>query len=258
MSLAPHPRGGLPAGPDAVRSDDPARAGGSAWAQYRRELVRGRSRRLLVRALKAAVPAVLVALVIGWRLGLALAAVVALADWWRFRRWSDVAAWRKGALGERATARMLASLALDGYVVLHDRAIAGSSANLDHVVVGPTGVWVVDSKRWARRTRISGFGRRVWIGRRPADTLLRGLAFEREAVQRGVNGFSTSPIQVSALVAVHGPRLPGISRPLQVEGIMLVRAGQSRRLIKAGPATLAPAAVSALASALDRSFPPYE
>jgi len=33
-------------------------------------------------------------------------------------------------------------------VVLHDRAIPGSRANIDHIGIGPTGVWVIDTKRY--------------------------------------------------------------------------------------------------------------
>ncbi|MGH8932025.1 MAG: nuclease-related domain-containing protein [Egibacteraceae bacterium] len=35
-----------------------------------------------------------------------------------------------------------------GWVVLHDLAIRGSRANIDHLLIGPPGVVVIDSKRW--------------------------------------------------------------------------------------------------------------
>jgi hypothetical protein len=34
-------------------------------------------------------------------------------------------------------------------VVLHDREVPGTRANIDHLVVAGDGVWVVDTKRWA-------------------------------------------------------------------------------------------------------------
>jgi hypothetical protein len=39
--------------------------------------------------------------------------------------------WRRGAAGERRTARWLGRLPRDGYVVLHDLALPGSPANVD-------------------------------------------------------------------------------------------------------------------------------
>jgi nuclease-like protein len=34
-------------------------------------------------------------------------------------------------------------------VVFHDLAVPGSPANVDHLVLGPTGVFVIDSKQWS-------------------------------------------------------------------------------------------------------------
>jgi Nuclease-related domain len=32
--------------------------------------------------------------------------------------------------------------------VFHDLAVPGSPANVDHLVIGPTGLFVIDSKQW--------------------------------------------------------------------------------------------------------------
>src|SRR4029450_6068736 len=39
-------------------------------------------------------------------------------------------------------------LARDGFVIFHDLAMPGSDVNVDHLVIGPTGVFVIDSKQW--------------------------------------------------------------------------------------------------------------
>jgi hypothetical protein len=67
------------------------------------------------------------------RLGLVLAALAAVAVGWglRFRPSPDAVAWRRGAVGERRTARRLAALERQGWAVLHDLALPGSPANLD-------------------------------------------------------------------------------------------------------------------------------
>jgi hypothetical protein len=46
---------------------------------------------------------------------------------------------RRGAAGERRTARLLSPLERQGWAVLHDLAVHGSRANLDHLVIGPVG-----------------------------------------------------------------------------------------------------------------------
>ena len=35
--------------------------------------------------------------------------------------------------------------------VLHDRRIPGTRANIDHIVTGPSGVWVIDAKRYKNK-----------------------------------------------------------------------------------------------------------
>ncbi|CAN7346676.1 nuclease-related domain-containing protein [Microbacterium sp. LjRoot45] len=55
-------------------------------------------------------------------------------------------AWERGAVGEEFMARRLADLP-DTFRVLHDRRIPGTRANIDHIAIGPYGVWVIDAKR---------------------------------------------------------------------------------------------------------------
>jgi hypothetical protein len=59
------------------------------------------------------------------RLGLVAAALAAAAAGWglRFRPSPDASAWRRGAAGERRTARVLAALERQGWAVLHDLAV---------------------------------------------------------------------------------------------------------------------------------------
>jgi hypothetical protein len=62
--------------------------------------------------------------------------------------------WERGAEGEAAVARALEALP-DGWIVLHDLTWPGRQrANLDHVVVGPQGVFVVDAKNWSGRIEV--------------------------------------------------------------------------------------------------------
>lgn len=56
----------------------------------------------------------------------------------------SIANWEEGAYGEQATARALGALP-EGWVVLHD--LADGIYNIDHVVIGPSGVFCLNSKR---------------------------------------------------------------------------------------------------------------
>jgi hypothetical protein len=66
----------------------------------------------------------------------------------------SAALWEQGAEGEVAVAGALEALP-EGWVALHDLAWPGRQrANLDHVVVGPGGVFIVDAKNWSGRIEV--------------------------------------------------------------------------------------------------------
>ena len=59
--------------------------------------------------------------------------------------------WAVGAVGEERFGAGLDARVSDRLKVLHDRRIPGTRANIDHLVVTPSGVWVVDPKRYSGR-----------------------------------------------------------------------------------------------------------
>jgi hypothetical protein len=103
------------------------------------------------------------------RLGLLVAALAAMATAWglRFKPSPDAVARRQGAARERRTARLLTPLERHGWAILHDLAVPGSTASLDHLAIGPGGVFVIDSKQYRGRLQLDPSGR-LWHGRHPS------------------------------------------------------------------------------------------
>jgi hypothetical protein len=120
----------------------------------------------------------------------------------RFRPSADTLAWRHGAQGERRTGRLLAPLERAGYQVFHDLAVPGSAANVDHLVVGPTGVYVIDSKRYSGQLRYSGG--HLWRGSRSLDRTLETLWWEATQVAETL-AFGSRPSYLPGAVR---PRRP--------------------------------------------------
>ncbi len=81
-------------------------------------------------------------------LTLALALFTAVRVW-RVKR--QMVAWKLGRDGERAVGQLLDTLRADGYQVFHD--VLGESFNLDHVLIGPGGVFTVETKTWSKPAR---------------------------------------------------------------------------------------------------------
>ncbi|VXC28065.1 nuclease-related domain-containing protein [Arthrobacter sp. 8AJ] len=90
-------------------------------------------------------------------------------------------AWDAGAVGERMVADKLSELVPRGWYVLHDVHWPGRpKANLDHVLVGPGGVVVVDSKNWTGEVRVaSGV---LWQGRYARTQAVEGALAQCAAV----------------------------------------------------------------------------
>ncbi|WP_196865951.1 nuclease-related domain-containing protein [Arthrobacter sp. CAN_A212] len=64
-------------------------------------------------------------------------------------------AWNAGAAGELLVADRLDLLASDGWLALHDVHWPGRpKANLDHLLVGPGGIVIVDAKNWSGEVQL--------------------------------------------------------------------------------------------------------
>lgn len=141
-----------------------------------------------------------------------------------------------------ATARLLARLP-PRFIVLHDRHLPRSRGNLDHIVIGPSGVWVVDSK--VRRARVRIHRGQVWAGDYPIDV----APVARQAVRVG----EALGIPVSAVVAIHGSGLR--RRGKVVDGVRVLPAHRLNRRLRRGPQLSRPD-ISDIAGSADRLFPP--
>jgi len=62
--------------------------------------------------------------------------------------WMEQSNTRKGIQGEERVAQELSYLN-DEFLLLNDLMLPGSKGNLDHVVVGPTGVFIVETKNYS-------------------------------------------------------------------------------------------------------------
>jgi hypothetical protein len=177
------------------------------------------------------------------RLGLVVGVLAAMAVGWglRFRPSPEAIAWRRGATGERRTARLLGPLERQGWVVLHDLAVPGSRANLDHLVIGPGGVFVVDSKQYRGRLQLDPSGR-LWHGRYPLIPTLRAVEFEADRAAQVL----ADPQVVVPIVAVHDAQVPW--GKVVTQGVPVVSARRLPSMLRTLPAVLGPERVAVLAN----------
>ena len=177
------------------------------------------------------------------RLSLIIGGLATVVAGWglRFRPSPDAVAWRRGAAGEQRTARLLSPLERQGWVVLHDLAVPDSRANLDHLVIGPGGVFVIDSKQYRGRLQFDGSGR-LWHGRYPLAPSLQAVSFEAD---QAAQVLPDPGVVVVPIVAVHGARVPW--GRVVMQGVPIVPARRLPSMLRALPAVLGPERVTALA-----------
>jgi hypothetical protein len=176
------------------------------------------------------------------RLGPIVGGLAAVAAGWglRFRPSPDAVAWRRGAVGERRTARLLDLLERHGWAVLHDLAVPGSRANLDHLVIGPGGVFVIDSKQYRGRLQLDPSGR-LWHGRYPLAPALRAVSFEAD---RAAQVLPDPGLAVVPIMAVHGAQVPW--GKVVTDGVPVVAARRLPSMLRQLPAALGPDRIAVL------------
>lgn len=133
------------------------------------------------------------------------------------------ARWDLGAAAEQETARMLHALRPQGWHILNDRALPGSRANLDHVLVSPCGtaVVVLDTKRWHARRQTVLVGGRVHCGVQDRHGQIEAVGSYARRVA-AVLGLPESAVW--PLLVVHGSPIAGghLQAPLERGGVVYV------------------------------------
>lgn len=131
-----------------------------------------------------------------------------------------------GAHGEQVLAQCIERLTPDGVRVLHDRRIPGTKANIDHIAVGPAGVFVIDAKHYqgksVRTASEGGWGRprvhkRV-VGGRDHTTLIAGMRFQIQAVSEGMGAAGGHAVPVTGRLCFVDAEWPLIGRVLRDRG----------------------------------------
>lgn len=106
------------------------------------------------------------------------------------------------AITEKSVARTLSPLAAVGYFLLPDRRWPGSkTAQVDLVVVGPAGVFIVDTKAWADVTIAGGH---VYRGQADVTDDLAGIADLAYGVEGVLADLGLAPGEVHAVIALAG------------------------------------------------------
>jgi nuclease-like protein len=161
------------------------------------------------------------------------------------RQLADEKRWATGAQGEAILAEFLAKRCPD-VSLLHDRRIPRSRANIDHIAVGASGVYVIDAKRYRGKIEVRQplFGApKLKIAGRDQTKLIDGLA-KQVAVVRAALEDAAPGVPVHGCLCFVAPEgfladsgLP-VLRTLKIKGYPLYYPRRlAKRLNRSGPLT---------------------
>lgn len=143
--------------------------------------------------------------------------------------------WYVGALGELEIGRRLAGLG-PGWVVLHSVPVGTGSSDLDHVAIGPGGVFTINTKHHR--------GQNVWVGAKrilvngQRTDHLRNAKYEATRTSKLLSAAARLLVDVTPIVAIVGAkRITVRERPTDV---VVLREHELVRWLQRHPVALTP------------------
>lgn len=168
---------------------------------------------------------------------------------------TDAPRWTRDAHAQERVAALIAERADDIVRVLHDRRLPGSNLPVDHVAIGQSGVWLIDTHDVAGRIEIASpliGAPRVTADGRNETKHVRALQRQVAIATAAVNAVRPDTRTRGALCFVDG-KLPKLHR--HVNGILISnQTSIIGKLNVDGP--LQSHEIERLANALDEAFPP--
>jgi hypothetical protein len=168
-------------------------------------------------------------------------------------------AWAIGAWGEETLAAELAIV--PGLQSLHDRRVRGTRGNIDHIVIAPAGIFVVDAKHYKGLIRIQDRGRflrhdyRLTVGGRDRTRLTEAMAWQVEAVANALLEAGEDPLpSITPVLCFVNGDWPIIRRPEEFNGVRIASERSIRKLLTE-TASLDPDAILRLTRALATELP---
>lgn len=141
---------------------------------------------------------------------------------------SSTRVWDQGAVGEEKVGAHLEAARASGLEVLHDRRMPRSRANIDHLVIAPTGVWVVDAKRYLggklERRDVGGWRRsdvRLYVGGRDRSSLLAGVRKQVVAVREALLAAGQDDVPVHGVLCFVDVETGWFAKPFEIDGVQV-------------------------------------
>jgi hypothetical protein len=169
-------------------------------------------------------------------------------------------AWAQGAEGERRLAAALEAGLTSSAIVLHSRKVPNTRGDIDHLIVAPSGIWIVDAKNYTGKPElrdVGGFRRpewRLYVNGRNQTKLVENFEWQVTAVRAALDpiGFGSTPIHPTLLFTQWKKGL--FERPIELRGVVAM---WTKKLVELAnePGPLGDDAIRTIATHLSAKLP---
>jgi hypothetical protein len=145
-----------------------------------------------------------------WVIGLTVAILAGIADTlWRSRTAGDHLNGASQSGAQKRTRGQLRKMRRAGYFSLEARPIPNSREYIDHLVVGPTGVYAIDSEKWDAKVPVRTLnGKRLYRGPESQKDRLEHAVWEAGQASEILSTALGTEIAVRPALAIYGPQIP--------------------------------------------------
>lgn len=168
-------------------------------------------------------------------------------------------AWEAGSVGEGRCQRKLDLLRKHGFTLLHDVLLEpGKMWNLDHLVIGPAGVFFVDAKNWRGTITVrNGQVWRRWFAGRVQGSKTENMEREINKV-RGMASHASARlgVKVTPVICLAGAKSRHFEGVEKAGGVLIVSVDHITPWLRDSPTVLAPELVKMNTQLATRLFPP--
>jgi hypothetical protein len=145
-----------------------------------------------------------------WEIALTLAILAGIVD--TVYRSRNAASYVNGGShpgARRRTSKQLTKMRREGYFALDARPIPNSREFIDHLVVGPTGVYAIDSEKWDPKLPIRTWnGKKLYHGPESQKDRLSHAVWEASQASEILSGALGTEVTVRPALAIYGPKIP--------------------------------------------------
>ncbi len=113
-------------------------------------------------------------------------------------------------------------------MVLNDRKVPRTRGNIDHLIIGPNGIWIVDAKNYRGRVERRDVGHwrttdvQLFVNGRNRMVAVEGMEWQSDAVFAALSGTPFAETPIHSALCFTNSEWPLLAKPGTVRGVWIL------------------------------------